>query len=117
MPGPGHGSWEGSVTGGGGGGEEEGGARMWPRSLPKVPEYLAGLFLRSDLGRRVGFIYSYFMHSFITLKKKSFCCVFQIVLGLGYTSVNKIARFPCLQAASVARGKADNRQNTYNARY
>lgn len=44
----------------------------------------------------VGFIYSFFMHSFIKKKKRilSLCCVPGSVPGLGYTSVNKTDRYP-----------------------
>lgn len=58
------------MTGGGRDGEEKGRAKMWPRSLSQVTEQLMRLFLRKNLEERVGFTYSFFMHSFIYLKKK-----------------------------------------------
>lgn len=76
---------------------------------------------KKEPGRKSGFHLLIF-HAFIHLleKKKgsmsSLCCISRIVLGLGYKSVNKTARYPCPQAVSVAKGKADNRQSTYKVK-
>lgn len=61
----GQGFWEGSVTG-----CEEREVTMRLRSLSKVPGWLVELFLKRGLRGRMGFIYSFFMHSFVYFKKK-----------------------------------------------
>lgn len=67
------------MAGGGRDGEEKARAKMWPRSLSKVTEQLMRLFLRRNLEERVGFTYSFFMHSFIYLEKKKAACRVSVV--------------------------------------